>query len=67
VGVPYGTPTPFLGDQFGCPEPRRVLESIGLDLSEWHIDFLGLPERELTGPENKTATVKDRVLAFKKK
>ncbi|WP_407571514.1 class I SAM-dependent methyltransferase [Deinococcus altitudinis] len=68
VVVQHGSAAPWSWNQDAkFPEPEAVLESIGLDLSEWHINFLGSPERELTGPGNMTATVKDIVLALRKK
>ncbi|GAA4006578.1 class I SAM-dependent methyltransferase [Deinococcus rubellus] len=48
------------------PTPQEVLDSISLNLNGWHTDFLGNPERELTGPGGQTALVRDIIIALRK-
>ncbi|CAM4427473.1 class I SAM-dependent methyltransferase [Deinococcus marmoris] len=48
------------------PEPQEALDSIGLNLDGWNTDFLGAPERELTGPDGRAATVKDIIIALRR-
>lgn len=48
------------------PTPREALDTLELDLREWHIDFLGAPERLANGPNGQAATVADTIIALKR-
>lgn len=48
------------------PTPQEALDSIGLNQAEWRTEFLGDPERELTGPDGQTALVRDTVIALRR-
>jgi len=66
--VNHGSAAPWSWDQNApFPEPQTVLDGIGLDLSRWHTEFLGVSEQQLTGPENQNALVKDNVIALRKR
>lgn len=44
--------------------PQEALDRLGLNLNGWHTEFLGAPERELTGPGGQAALVRDIVMAL---
>ena len=65
--VNHGSVAPWSWDQQATfPMPQESLDSLGLKLDGWHTDFLGAPERELTGPDGRAAMVKDIVIALRK-
>ena len=49
------------------PTPREVVDSLGLDVELWDTERLDCPEREATGPSGETATVKDNVVALRRR
>lgn len=48
------------------PTPQEELDALGLDGERWRTEFLGAPEREMTGPGGRVATVADNVIALRK-
>ena len=48
------------------PTPEESLDTLELDPSQWHSEFVGAPERQATGPDGQTATVKDNILALRR-
>ena len=66
--VLHGSVAPWSWNQDATfPTPQEALDQVGLNLTGWHTDFLGDPERELTGPDGRAATVKDIVIALSKR
>ena len=65
--VLHGSVAPWSWNQNAVfPTAQQVLDGLGLKLEGWHTDFLGAPERELTGPGGKAAMVRDIVIALEK-
>ncbi|MEU8580361.1 class I SAM-dependent methyltransferase [Streptomyces abikoensis] len=48
------------------PTPREELAALGLALDEWHTERLDAPARQVTGPDGRTATVTDNVIALRR-
>lgn len=48
------------------PTPQEALDTLELDLKEWHTAFLGAPERLANGPNGQTATVVDTIIALRR-
>lgn len=51
------------------PSAQEALGTIGLDLDEWEIVFVGTSERavtEMTGPNGQTGTLKDNIIAMRR-
>ena len=48
------------------PTPEESLNKLDLDPSRWHSEFVGAPERQATGPDGQTATVKDNIIALRR-
>ena len=48
------------------PTPDEVLASLDLSPEQWRTEQLGSPEREATGPDGRTATVTDNVVAVRR-
>lgn len=46
--------------------PEQSLAELELTPGDWTHEFVGAPERQATGPNGKTATVKDNVLALRR-
>lgn len=46
------------------PTPQEELDALGLDLDGWRVEFLGAPERQMTGPGGQVATVADNVIVL---
>jgi len=66
--VNHGSVAPWSWNQHATfLTPQEMLDRLGLNLTGWHTEFIGNPERELTGPGGTTATVKDIVLALRRK
>lgn len=49
------------------PSPEETLASLDLDLAAWEIERLAAPSREATGPGGQTATIKDNVIAMRRR
>lgn len=49
------------------PTPQEELDALGLDLEGWDVEFLGAPERQMTGPGGQVATVTDNVIALRRR
>lgn len=49
------------------PTPREELAALGLALDEWHTERLDAPARQVTGPDGRTATVTDNVIALRRR
>lgn len=47
------------------PTPPQSLAELELTPDDWTNEFVGAPERQATGPNGETATVKDNVLALR--
>jgi SAM-dependent methyltransferase len=48
------------------PTPEEDLAALDLEPGLWHIERLGSPEREATGPDGEPATVTDSVIAVRR-
>ena len=48
------------------PTPQEALDSLHLKLDGWHTDYLGAPERGLTGPNGQTANVRDIIILLRR-
>lgn len=65
--VNHGSVAPWSWDQDAqFPEPQVWLNGLSLDLAGWHTEFLGAPERVLTGPGGQPATVQELVVALRR-
>lgn len=49
------------------PTPQEELDALALDLDGWYVERLEAPERQATGPSGETATVRDTVLALRRR
>ncbi|MFQ6196023.1 class I SAM-dependent methyltransferase [Streptomyces sp. NPDC000405] len=49
------------------PTPEEELAALGLALDEWHTERLDTPARQVTGPDGRTATVTDNVIALRRR
>lgn len=49
------------------PTPQEELAALGLALDEWHTERLDAPARQVTGPDGRTATVTDNVIALRRR
>lgn len=47
--------------------PEKTLASLELDLAEWEIERLEDPEREATGPNGQLDTVRDNIIALRRR
>jgi len=66
--VAHGSVAPWSWNQEATfPTPQEALDSLGLNLNGWQTEFLGAPERELTGPGGQIALVRDIVLALRRR
>lgn len=45
--------------------PAESLDKLDLDLSQWHGEFVGAPERQAVGPNGHSATVTDNIIALR--
>ena len=48
------------------PTPQEALDKIELNLTDWHTEFLGAPERLADGPNGQSATVADTIIALRR-
>ncbi len=65
--VEHGSAAPWSWDQDAVfPTPEEALAEIGLDPTSWRTERLGAPTREATGPDGRTATVADIVIAIRR-
>lgn len=48
------------------PAPQQSLAELELTPGDWTNEFVGAPERQATGPNGETATVKDNVLELRR-
>lgn len=48
------------------PAPQQSLAELELTPGDWTNEFVGAPERQATGPNGETATVKDNILALRR-
>ncbi|MFI0740396.1 class I SAM-dependent methyltransferase [Streptomyces sp. NPDC021100] len=48
------------------PAPEEIYDALGLDPDVWRPERLDRPEREATGPDGRTATVTDTVVAVRR-
>lgn len=48
------------------PPPEQVQDALELPTGQWRTEFVGAPERQLTGPGGQVATVTDNVLAVRR-
>ena len=48
------------------PTARETFDSLELDTAKWHVESLGSPERQTTGPAGTPATIKDNVILIKR-
>lgn len=48
------------------PTPQETLGRLELDRGQWHAEFLGAPERLANGPNGRSATVTDNIIALKR-
>lgn len=48
------------------PTPEESLAALDLDRSRWCREFVGAPEREVTGPNGQRAIVTDNVIALRR-
>ncbi len=49
------------------PTPEQALARLELDLRAWDTECLGSPERQMTGPLGEQATVRDNVIALRRR
>lgn len=49
------------------PTPQELLAALELDPAHWHTERLGAAERQATGPAGQSATVRDSVIAVRRR
>ncbi|CAA9488724.1 MAG: Thioredoxin reductase [uncultured Solirubrobacteraceae bacterium] len=49
------------------PTPERALATLELELGAWETERLGAPERQSTGPDGQLGTIRDTVIALRRR
>ncbi|QIN80143.1 methyltransferase domain-containing protein [Rubrobacter marinus] len=64
--VSHGSAPPWADPDAAFPTPEEELAGLQLDPELWQSEFVGVPERQATGPAGETTTVIDNVIALRR-